>query len=333
MNDLSQQLFDFAPEQRPPIILSNGYGLNSLAVIVGLRRLGIIPDLIIHADVGSEKADTKAYEPIFDAYLAAHGLPACVTVRYQPSDYKHWPPYHSLEENLLTNVTYPSIAYGWHSCSIKWKIAPINAYVKRWPKAVDCWARGGKVIKIIGYDAGGRDLKRCSTFQAKENSADAALYDFWHPLQEWGWDRDRCLEEVRAEGLPDTPKSSCYFCTSMKPAEVRKLTFNELCRIVIIEARAQWRQRKVQGLWRRAVKGTRGGEAKPGLMTTFIRQESLLPALVIDRLMAATPTQYLHAGDIADWQTWIEDLITAAAGTGALRLPIPAPGTIDCLVE
>lgn len=70
MNELSQQLFDFAPEQRPPIVLSNGYGLNSLAALVGLRRLGIIPDLIIHADVGSEKADTKAYKPIFDDYLA-----------------------------------------------------------------------------------------------------------------------------------------------------------------------------------------------------------------------------------------------------------------------
>jgi hypothetical protein len=31
---------------------------------------------------------------------------------------------------------------------------------------------------------------------------DDPKYEFWYPLIEWGWDRERCKEEIRAAGLP-----------------------------------------------------------------------------------------------------------------------------------
>ena len=40
---------------------------------------------------------------------------------------------------------------------------------------------------------------------------------------EWGWDRNRCIQEIRDAGLPLPGKSSCFFCPSMKRREIRTL--------------------------------------------------------------------------------------------------------------
>jgi hypothetical protein len=45
-------------------------------------------------------------------WLKSVGFPEITVVRYQPKDFKHWPPYHTIEENILTNCALPSIAYG-----------------------------------------------------------------------------------------------------------------------------------------------------------------------------------------------------------------------------
>src|SRR3546814_18225885 len=81
-------------------------------------------------------------------------------VRYAPKRFKHWPPYFSLLENCLTNATLPSISFGRHSCSQKWKIQPQDKWVESWDLAKQAWARGDKVIKLIGYDASPADSRR-----------------------------------------------------------------------------------------------------------------------------------------------------------------------------
>lgn len=310
MNSPRQLGLEFSRGAAAPLVVSLGYGVDSVAMLVGMARLGIIPDLILFADTGSEKEDTYAYirSGVLETYLNLHGFPAVTVVRYQPKNFKRWPPYRSLEENLLTNITYPSIAYGQHSCSLKWKIAPMNDYVKGWRPAIDCWSAGGKVIKAIGYDNGKRDRQRCSTFQASAGPEDLDLFEFRHYLQEWGWDRERCIEEIQAEGLPVPPKSSCYFCAAMKPWEVSSLSTSQLKRIVIIEQRALWRQRTTEGLWRATVKGFRGATPKPGKMTDYIRAQGLLPSEEIDRLIAATPTTYIHVGEIESWPAFLSQI-------------------------
>lgn len=304
----------------PPLVVCCGVGVDSVAVLVGLRARNIRPDLILFADTGSERDETYAYLPTLSKFLCEAGFPPLTVVRYQPVNFKHWPEYHSLEENLLTNVTLPSIAYGGHSCSVKWKIAPMNKFLKTWRPAMDCWSAGLKVRKMIGYDDGTRDRQRCSTFAATENSTDFEQFDLEYPLQAWGWDRLRCIQEIAGAGLPVPLKSSCYFCTAMKPDEVRTLEKDKLRRIVVIEARVRGRddarraegKNGTDGLWRKAVKGMRGATAKPGSMTQFIRDEGLLPAAEVDAIAAATPTHYLYKGDIPDWQTFLHDLTTSA---------------------
>lgn len=145
------------------------------------------------------------------------------------------------------------------------------------------------MIKLIGYDCSPADNRR----YAHREGYDDPRFVFRYPLREWGWTRDDCIARIKREGLPVPVKSSCFFCAAMKPDEVRSLPEDYLRLIVLIEARAQPRLRVVEGLWRKAVKGAAGAQARPGSMTAFIRQEGLLPEHDIAHIIAAAPADLL----------------------------------------
>jgi hypothetical protein len=277
------------------LVLHYGMGVDSTAVLVGFQSRGIRPDLILFADTGGEKKETYLYLTIINRWLRSVGFPEVTVVKYVVKNFKNWPPYYDLEENCLTNGTLPSEAFGFGSCSLKWKTQPQEKFLKTWQPAVDCWAAGGKIHHVIGYDDSSADKKRsCSaknTFKAKPEDTKNT---YWYPLQEWHWDRERCQQEIAAAGLVVPPKSSCFFCPNMRTAEVRALPKEKLARIVIMEARAKPRLQKIQGLWRNGRKGTRGGEKFPGMMTDFIREEGLLSGETIDRLAGEVPKELIE---------------------------------------
>lgn len=311
----------------PPLVIAYGLGVDSTAVLVGLWRRGIRPDLILFADTGNEKQETYDYLPIINRWLESVGFPAVTVVRNVVKNFKHWPPYKSLGENCLTNGTLPSLAFGFKSCSLKWKVAPQNAYCDQWPLAIQCWQSGHKVRKVIGYDAGPSDGKRYAQAKGMVDNK----YDYEYPLIEWGWDRDRCKEEIASAGLPVPPKSACYFCPATRPAELHDFKKIYLRYIVIMEARAKprleghieqeeldrqyeiklaaWKavpdgkRRKpprkgkratgVLGLWRRGCKGTRGAVKTTGMMTDYIREHGLLPGDEIDDLIRRAPEEII----------------------------------------
>lgn len=146
------------------------------------------------------------------------------------------------------------------------------------------------------------------------------LYEYWYPLQEWGWDRERCIKEIEKEGLEVPVKSSCFFCPASKTHELREMPEKYLRMIVLMEARAEPRLNKIHGLWSTGCKGTRGGEKKPGSMTAFIRDENLLPVAVIDRIRRSAPTELMtQQSEFAagrsdfDWHDFLE-MFTAEDG-------------------
>lgn len=146
-----------------PLVVCYGMGVDSTALLVGLRDRGLRPDAILFADVGAERQATYDYLPVINDWLERAGFPVVTVVRYQPKKYKHWPPYYTLEENILTNVALPSIAYGGHNCSAKWKIEPQNAWLATWPLARDAWSRGQKVRKMIGFEDTPHEHRRRGT--------------------------------------------------------------------------------------------------------------------------------------------------------------------------
>lgn len=279
------------PAPRSPVLAAWGAGVDSTAMVIELIDRGEPVDQVLFADVGgiAEKAGTRAFVPVFRTWLADRGVPSEV-VRYQPKNFKNWPPYDSLAENLLTNGTLPGIAFGRGTCSQKWKAAPQHAWAQRWPPAQEAWAAGRKVIKLIGYDAGPADDRRYRVASA----LDDPLYAHRYPLREWGWTRPDSIARIRRAGLPVPPKSACVFCTAMRPDEVRGLPPEQLRQIVLIEARARPRLRKVEGLWRKAVKGARGAEPHPGAMTDFIRAEGLLDPAEVDAIAEMAPQSLIR---------------------------------------
>jgi len=302
--------------KRAPFVVAYGMGVDSTAMLIGLYRRGQRPDLILFADTGGEKDETYAYRPIMNEWLRSVGFPEIQVVRYVPKDFKNWPPYHTLEQNCLTNGTLPSLAFGFKSCSMKWKAAPQHEFMKHWQPALDAWAAGLKVVKAIGYDNGPKDIRRRNHI----GDLDDPQYEFRYPLIEWEWDRERCMAEIEREGLPIPLKSSCFFCPAMKPDEVRALPADKLVRIVVMEARAKPRLVSIQGLWRKPVKGTRGGEKKPGMMTELIRDEGLLPAHEIDQIVADVPKDivlnqelYARGEKIPGWPEFFGNLCGEAA--------------------
>lgn len=277
-------------EVKQPLAVAYGMGVDSTAVLVQFARLGIIPDVIMFANVGGEKRKTYAYLPIINAFLEANGMPTVTVVRYIPQNFKNWPPYYTLEQNCLTNGTLPSISFSFQfkSCSQKWKAAPQHKFLQSWSPAVECWNAGGRVKKVIGYDASAKDRKRLT--YACNAEVEDEHYEYWYPLSEWGWDRQRCEQEILAAGIPLPPKSSCYFCAAMQPEEVDALEPDYLAGIVRMEARARprFKTKAMKGLW------GRDSKKRPGSMTRYIREKGLLSAEEIDRIIENTPKEILE---------------------------------------
>lgn len=251
-----------------PLCVAYGMGVDSTAMLVGMAARGIRPDLITFADTGGEKPETYAYLPVINAWLRSVGFPEVTVVRYAG---KHGR-YDTLEGNCLANGTLVSLAFGGKGCSLKFKTAVQNAYRAKWGPARAAWAAGRKVIVAIGYDAGPSDGRRSKVKECRR-------YRYLYPLREWGWDRERCIAEIAAAGLPVPMKSACWFCPATKPAELAWLvdTHPDLAdRIIALEANAAPNLTSIQGLWRNGCKGTRGSVARPGSMSVFIRERRAL---------------------------------------------------------
>lgn len=281
-------LFDGLPN-RAPVLAAWGAGTDSTAMLIELVTRGEPVDHVLFADTGDEHPRTYAFLAVFSDWLAERDVPVTI-VRNEVRNFKNYPPYHSLGENCLTNGTLPSIAFGFSACSQKWKVAPQDAWTRRWPPAQRIWAAGGTVTKLIGYDCSPADQRR---YAQREGYTDPR-YSFRYPLREWGWARADCVARIAAAGLPQPGKSACLFCTATKPDELRAYPAWALRRIVLMEARAAPRLKSCEGLWRSTVKGTRGGTARPGSMTAFIRAEQLLPAHEIDGIIALAPAGLLR---------------------------------------
>jgi hypothetical protein len=252
----------------PPFVVAYGQGVDSTAMLLGLHARGQRPDLILFADTGDEKPETYDYRAIIDGWLAEVGWPAVITVRRKPTRSRvTGNVYTTLGENCLEHKMLPSLAYGRKGCSLKFKREPQDAFVAAWEPARAAWKAGLRVVKAIGYDAGPKDARR-STLK------DDKRYTYVYPLREWGWDRGRCVQEIEAAGLPVPEKSACFYCPASKPAELVTLhrKHPELtARIIEMEDRAKPGLTTIEGLWRRACKGTRGAVPHPGSMAEFLR--------------------------------------------------------------
>ena len=187
------------------IVVCFGGGTNSTALLVGMSERGQRPDLILFADTGSEKPHTYQNIEAVSAWCASVGFPEITSVRVTGE---------LLLENCLRRKALPSVAYGFKTCSQRWKIEPQNKFLNNWAPAKAIWAEGKKVTKLVGFDAD--EPHRIANHDDKKYSVD-------YPLVNWGWGREECVEAITRAGLPQPGKSSCYFCPNSKPSEIEQL--------------------------------------------------------------------------------------------------------------
>jgi len=217
------------------IVVSYGGGTNSTAMLVGMKEHGIIPDAITFADTGGEHPHTYTHIFKMQFWLQKNNYPPITIVRKAGNG-------ETLEENCLRANMLPSIAYGFKSCSHKYKIQPQDKYFNNLPQAKDVWKSGEKIIKYIGYDA---DEERRAQIPEDEK------YLYQYPLIEWGWGRDECVAAIKREGLPLPGKSACFFCPSSKVTEIKWLAAKHpdlMDRAIAMERNAELT--KVKGLGR-----------------------------------------------------------------------------------
>lgn len=190
------------------VIVAFGGGTNSTAMLITMVLRGEpAPHAILFADTGGERPEIYEFIRIFSEWLVRHGYPPITVVRKGGNG-------RTLEEDCLIKNMLPSIAYGYKSCSHKFKVEPQNKWSNNDPTCKAEWAAGRKVVKLIGYDAD--EPQRASIPEDKK-------YIYRYPLIEWDMGRDECVQAIRDCRLPLPGKSACFFCPNSKPDEICKL--------------------------------------------------------------------------------------------------------------
>jgi len=185
-------------------VASFGGGTDSTAMLIGMWQRKEPVDLILFADTGGEKPHTYEHIKRFSEWLAAHGFPEITVVKS---------PNVTLEEDVLKRKTLPSIAFGFKTCSQRFKAEPCNKYIRNWKTAKDAWKRGEKITMLIGYEYG--EERRAKNYDDEKKTVR-------YPLIEWRWNRSKCVG-VNASQSFNVQKSACFFCPSSKAQEIKQL--------------------------------------------------------------------------------------------------------------
>lgn len=187
-----------------PVVVSFGGGTNSAAMLIEMAGRRVVPDLILFADTGGETPQTYKFVSDFSTWLTEHGMPPIVIVKDGRK---------TLEAEVREAHTLPSLVFGFRSCSDKYKVRPQNRYLAQWKPALDSWAAGGKVVKLVGFDVN-------ETHRIKDY--DDAKFVVEYPLARWGWDRMWCAQVVKRNGF-EPGKSACFYCPASRKSDVLKL--------------------------------------------------------------------------------------------------------------
>ena len=177
--------------------ISYGAGTNSTAMILEMVDRKIDIDLILFADTKAERPDTYKFITIFQDYLKQFDLEIIIVSNSV-----------NLYDDCIKRRALPSLAYGFKTCSQRFKIEPQTKYIRY--LQID-----SKINKYIGYDIG--EAHRIKNYNDKK-------FNVIYPLVDWQMTRDDCRNTIKRHNLPLPGKSSCYFCPSMRKTEIIELS-------------------------------------------------------------------------------------------------------------
>lgn len=199
------------------VMAAYGGGTNSTALIIKWLADGNPLDVILFADTGGEKPHTYDYVKYFSGWLKEKYGKEIITVKSNGK---------SLYQDCIDRNALPSLAYGFKTCSQRWKLAPQDQYFNNLPTAKEVWKSGGKITKLVGFDAG--EDHRIKEYIDKK-------YTVIYPLVDDDIDRDGCIKIIVDAGLKLPGKSACYFCPSSRPSEILEMgeTYPDLLSLAV----------------------------------------------------------------------------------------------------
>jgi hypothetical protein len=181
-------------------IFSCGGGVQSTACLV-LAAQGRIPyRTFVFANVGDQSEDPRTIRYIAEVlkpYAHQHGI-EWIDVQRKRRDETPVDLYAELQRPIRSidiPVRMSNGAPGRRNCTVHFKIKPIAKWIRR-------NAPGCTLGKGISTDEPHRATP------SREDDGYTSAY----PLIELGISRSDCLRIVREAGLPQPPKSSCWFC-------------------------------------------------------------------------------------------------------------------------
>jgi hypothetical protein len=184
----------------PRFVFSCGGGVQSSACLV-LAAQGRIPyRTFIFANVGdkAESPDTIAYiNAVLKPYAAEHGI-EWIDIQRRRRDGTPVDLYEELHRPIRSidiPIRVANGSPGNRNCTVEFKIKPIAKWIKR--NAPNC---------ILGKGISTDEPHRATP--ARESDGYTSAY----PLIELGISRSNCLQIVADAGLPQPPKSACWFC-------------------------------------------------------------------------------------------------------------------------
>jgi 3'-phosphoadenosine 5'-phosphosulfate sulfotransferase (PAPS reductase)/FAD synthetase len=228
LNDSESHKLEMTPTQKALdknkfTVITCGAGLNFTALITEWHRREMPrPDLIIFADTGSERARTYQHIVVVNNWLMSIGYPEITVVFVKDKESQNQVKLHEL---CLKTKTLPAPAFGFKSCSMRFKVEQVDKFLNNYAPSKSIWGKfrklseiKNKITRIVGFDFGEGH---------RTYNADCDKYDVVYPLVDWEIDREDCEEIVANSQLPLPIKSSCYMCPNMKSREIVEMAKNE----------------------------------------------------------------------------------------------------------
>lgn len=112
----------------------------------------------------------------------------------------------------------PSKAYGYSTCSMKWKVQPVHKRIKNHCKEKQITSTPRQ---LIGIHTGELSRLLDKTGSMRDFLFEGIRQEY--PLIEWGLNQENCNALIKSVGLPVPQKSSCFFCPNRKISEIVEL--------------------------------------------------------------------------------------------------------------
>lgn len=212
-------LTPYSTTSKPVRIFSYGGGVQSNAVLA-LQAIGKLArpyDVFLFCNVGedSENPATLEYvEHVAKPFAQKHGIMFVElqkTTHGEPESLLHY--IYRTPKSVPLPVYFPVSGKGRRSCTMDWKMRVCDKWIRE--------QRYTHAVVALGISLDEYHRARDTQWHDKENGKQSLgfLKKREYPLIGLRLRRNDCREIIRSSGLPDAPKSSCWFCPYTKQSE------------------------------------------------------------------------------------------------------------------